>query len=248
MARLTNSIAIVTGGARGIGAAITRALVAEGARVAIGYLEDEAAARALAVDLGGDAVVIARRADVRVAAEMEAIFDAAQAQFGGVNLLVNNAGVYSFGPVKRFDEAEYRRIFDTNVLGVLNGCRLAAQRFGEAGGAIINIGSAAAALNEPYSALYSASKAAVNSLTKVLASELGPRRIRVNAICPGVIDTESGRAASSTVGDYVERTIASTPLGRMGEVGDIAKVAVFLASDEAGWVTGETMLVAGGKR
>jgi len=179
---------------------------------------------------------------------VQAMVDAVLADWGQVDILVNNAGVYAFSPIEEVVEADYRRQFDTNVLGVLLATREAAKRFGPDGGAVINISSAATTVDIPTASVYTATKAAVDSITRVLAKELGPRKIRVNAISPGAVETEGTHAVGIIGSDLEAQMIAQTPLGRLGQPSDIAPVAVFLASPESFWITGEIIAVAGGNR
>ncbi|AWN42936.1 SDR family NAD(P)-dependent oxidoreductase [Methylobacterium durans] len=249
MARLQGKVAVVTGASKGIGAEIARALAAEGAAVVVNYATSaEGAERVVRAveERGGRAVAI--RADVARAAEVEHLFAETKRVFGPVDILVNNAGIYRFAPIEAFSEEEYRRQFDTNVLGLLLATQQAVGQFGPEGGSVINIGSAATALAPPATAVYTATKAAVAAITQVLAKELGPRRIRVNTISPGGVETE-GVHTLGLIGSDMERDmVARTPLGRMGQPEDIAALAVFLASPESRWITGEDILASGGLR
>ena len=247
MSRLAGKVAVVTGASKGIGAAIARALAAEGAAVVVNYAssaQDAGTVVDAIAERGGRAVAV--RADVSSPADVDRLFAEARDRFGQVDILVNNAGVYGFAPIEEIDEASYRRHFDVNVLGVLLATRAAAGQFGPSGGSVINISSAITRLNPPGSAVYTATKGAVDSITRVLAKELGGRRIRVNAINPGIVETE-GTVSGGIIGNAFEaQLVQQTPLGRTGVPDDIAPVAVFLASDESRWVTGETLSVSGG--
>jgi 3-oxoacyl-[acyl-carrier protein] reductase len=246
MTKLTGKIAIVTGASKGIGAGIAKALAAAGASVAVNYSSDgEGANRVVAEirDAGGKAIAI--QAHVAKAADVKRLFDETEKALGRPNILVNNAGVFKFAPIEEFDENEFHRQFDTNVLGVLLGAREAAKRFAS-GDSVINIGSVAAHRLPPASSTYSATKAAVDAITGVLAKELGPRGIRVNAIAPGPVATEGFRTVGFAGSDFEKQAVAQTPLGRVGTPQDIASVAVFLASVESGWLTGQIIEAAGG--
>lgn len=248
MGKLQGKVAVVTGASKGIGAAIAKALAAEGASVAVNYATSRAGAEAVVNTItaaGGAAVAVG--GDVAKAEDAKAIVDATLKAFGRLDILVNNSGVYSFAPIEAITEADYRRMFDVNVLGLLLVTQAAAAHLGD-GGAIINIGSGVTSLTPPMSAVYSATKGAVDAITGVLARELGPRGIRVNSINPGIVDTEGTQAAGFAGTDFEKALVAQTPLGRAGRPQDIAKAAVFLASDDAGWVTGEKIIVSGGLR
>ena len=247
MSKLTGKVAVVTGGSKGIGAEIARQLAAAGAAVVVNYANDRAGADKVVADIvgaGGNAVAV--QGNVARSADVDGIFAQAKSAFRTVDILVNNAGVYRFGTLDEVTEGEFRREFDTNVLGVLLATKAAAAQFGPAGGSVINISSLASRLTQPATSIYAATKASVDVITRVLAKELGPRRIRVNAIKPGVVETEGTRAANIVGGDFEAQMAQQTPLGRIGQPGDIAPVAVFLASDDARWVTGEILGVSGG--
>lgn len=248
MSRLKNKVAVVTGASKGIGAAIAKGLAAEGAAVVVNYASSRAGADQVVKDItakGGKALAV--QGDVARAADVERLFAEAQKAFGRLDVLVNNAGVYAFSPLTEVKEAEFHRIFDTNVLGTILATREAAKYLGE-GGTVINIGSVVSRLTPPGSVVYSATKGAVDAVTHVLAKELGPKKIRVNSINPGGVETEGFHSAGFAGGDFEKAMIAQTPLGRLGQPQDIAPVAVFLASDESGWLTGETLLASDGMR
>ena len=247
MSRLTGKAALVTGASKGIGAGIALALGAEGAHVVVNYASSRDGADQVVAAIekaGGKAVAI--QGHVGRTADVEKLFAEAAQAFGTIDILVNNAGVFSFMPIGEITEVEYHRQFDTNVLGVLLASQAAANQFGPQGGSVINISSVVSRLAPPGSSIYSATKGAVDTITKVLAKELGPRGIRVNAINPGMIETEGTRTAGFIGSAFESQTVGQTPLGRIGKPDDIAPVAVFLASDESRWVTGEIINVSGG--
>jgi 3-oxoacyl-[acyl-carrier protein] reductase len=248
MSKLHNKVAVVTGASKGIGAAIAQALAAEGAKVVVNYASGKAGAEAVVAAIeqaGGQAVAV--HGDVSKAADVQGVIDAAVTRFGGLDVLVNNAGVYEMAPLEAVTEASYRRMFDINVLGVLLTTQAAAKHM-KAGASVINISSVVSSLRPPGSAVYSASKGAVDAITGVLAKEFGPRRIRVNAINPGVVETQGTHAAGFIGSPFEAGVVAQTPLGRIGQPGDIAAVAVFLASDDSAWITGENIMTSGGMR
>ncbi|MEI9989757.1 MAG: glucose 1-dehydrogenase [Rhizomicrobium sp.] len=249
MHRLEGKVALVTGASKGIGAAIARALAAEGAAVAVNYSSDRDGASRVVADIkdgGGKAVAI--QADVSKAADIARLFAETKKHFGRLDVLVNNAGVYSFAPLDKITAEEFHRQFDINVLGLLLATQEAARLFGPEGGSVINISSTASKMSLPETATYTATKAAVDAITGVLATELGPRKIRVNAINPGGTETEGTHAMGVIGSDFMNEMIAKTPLGRLGQPGDVATVATFLASADSAWITGETILVSGGLR
>jgi 3-oxoacyl-[acyl-carrier protein] reductase len=248
MSRLSGKAAVVTGASKGIGAGIAKALAAEGAAVVVNYASSKEGAEKVVADIrakGGKAVAV--QGDVAKAADVKRIFAEAKHAFGRLDILVNNAGVYNLLPLEALSEEEFHRHFNTNVLGLLLATQKAAKHFSE-GGSVINIGSAVTAINPPNSVVYTATKGAVDAVTRVLAKELGPRKIRVNSINPGVVDTEGTNAAGVIGTEFEKQFIALTPLGRTGQPDDIAPVAVFLASDDSRWVTGDTLVVSGGLR
>jgi 3-oxoacyl-[acyl-carrier protein] reductase len=249
MGKLDGKVAIVTGASKGIGASIARHLAAEGAAVVVNYASSKDGAERVVADItakGGRAIAV--QADVARAADVERLFDETARMFGGLDILVNNAGTYAFLPLEQLTEAHFHQHFDLNVLGLLLASRQALKHFGATGGSIINISSLASTAGLANSSVYSATKGAVEALTRALAAELGPRNIRVNAISPGVVDTEGNQVTGFLDGDVRKDVEARTPLRRIGQPRDVAPAAVFLASDDAAWITGETLLVAGGLR
>jgi 3-oxoacyl-[acyl-carrier protein] reductase len=248
MSTLTGKVAVVTGAAKGIGAAIAKALGAAGASVVVSYATDKKGADAVVASIaksGGKAVAV--KSDVSKPAEAHFPIDVAVEKFGRLDVLVNNAGVYQFTPIEAVDEEHFHKIFNTNVLGLLLTTKAAVKHLGE-GGSIINIGSAVTRITPPQSAVYTGTKGAVDAITGVLAKELGPKKIRVNALNPGIVETEGTQSAGFIGSDFEKETVKVTPLGRTGKPDDIAKVAVFLASDASSWLTGEQLVASGGLR
>jgi 3-oxoacyl-[acyl-carrier protein] reductase len=248
MSRLQGKVALVTGGSKGIGAGIAKALAAEGAAVVVNYASSKAGADAVVnaiTNAGGKAVAV--HGDVSNESQAKGLVDAALDAFGRLDILVNNSGVYEFSPIETSTEEQYRKMFDINVLGTLLATKAAVPHLGE-GASVINISSAVTSLLLPESAIYTGSKGAVDAITGVLAKELGPRKIRVNAINPGVVETEGTKAAGFIGSEFETGIVAQTPLGRTGQPSDIANIAVFLASDDAAWVTGERLTASGGLR
>jgi len=249
MSRLANKVAVVTGASKGIGAGIAKALAAEGAAVVVNYASSKEGAEHVVADItgsGGKAVAV--QGDVAKAADVERVFAETKKAFGKLDVLVNNAGIYKFTPLGDVVAEEFHRQFDTNVLGLILATKEAAKHFNGAGGSVINVGSVVSRVTPPGSVVYSATKGAVDAITGVLAKELGPRGIRVNSINPGMVQTEGTRTAGIIGSDFEKNVIAQTPLGRTGQPEDIAPIAVFLASDESRWLTGETLLASGGNR
>ncbi|HXW71869.1 MAG TPA: glucose 1-dehydrogenase [Methylocella sp.] len=250
MSRLAGKAALVTGASKGIGAAIAKALAAEGAAVAVNYASSKGAAERVVADIksaGGKAIAI--QGDVAKEADVKKIFAETKRALGQLDILVNNAGVYTFSPIESVTEEEFHRHFNLNVLGLLLATREAVKIFdSNGGGSIINISSVVTEITPPNSVIYTATKGAVDAATHVLAKELGPRHIRVNSINPGVVETEGTRAGGFIGTDFEKEAIALTPLRRVGQPDDIAPVAVFLASDESRWMTGETLVASGGMR
>ena len=246
--RLQGKVAVVTGASKGIGAAIARHLAADGASVVVNYASDREGAEQVVADItkaGGKAVAV--QGSVSKAEDVSHIFATTKKTYGNVDILVNNAGVYKFAPIEEFTESEYRRHFDTNVLGTYLSIKTALANFNPKGGSIVNIGSVASRENLATASVYNATKAAVDSITSTLAKELGPRQIRVNSVNPGGVDTPGNHAAGLIGNEFQFKMIARTPLGRYGQPDDIALVVAFLASDEARWVTGEAIFVSGGQ-
>ena len=247
--RLNGKIAVVTGASKGIGAGIAKEFAAEGAAVIVNYASSKTDADKVVNEItkrGGKAVAV--HGSVTKKDDVEKLFAAAEKAFGKVDILVNNAGVYEFVPLENVTEQQFHRMFDTNVLGMLLATQEALKHFTAEGGSIINIGSLASSLTPPTGVVYNATKGAVDAVTRTLAKEFGPRKIRVNSINPGMVITEGAVAGGYTEGDMRNMFESMTPLGRVGETDDIAPAAVFFASDDSKWVTGETLLIAGGLR
>jgi 3-oxoacyl-[acyl-carrier protein] reductase len=247
MSRLSGKVAIVTGASKGIGAGIARAFGAAGARVAVNYSSDRQSAERLAqaiVDSGGEAISVG--ADVSKAADVARLFDMVNSSFGRLDVLVNNAGVFRFGAFAEITEESFHQHYNINVLGTILTVQEAIKRFGPGGGSIINLSSIVGSHPIAGALLYASTKGAIETLTKGLALELAPRKIRVNAIAPGHTETEGNVAAGTFEGGAGAVLAEKTPLGRLGRVGDIAPLAVFLASDESAWITGEVIRAAGG--
>jgi 3-oxoacyl-[acyl-carrier protein] reductase len=247
MGKLTGKVAVVTGASKGIGAAIAQAYGAEGAAVVVNYSSSKAGADRVVAEIakhGGKAIAV--QGDLSKQEDIQRLFAETQKAFGRLDILVNNAGIYEFMPLDQITPEHFHKQFNLNVLGLILASQEAAKRFGDSGGVIINISSIAATAAPASTTVYSATKGAVDTVTKVLAKELGPRKIRVNALNPGMIETEGVRSAGITESDFRRQIEAETPLGRIGQPQDIAPVAVFLASDDSGWVTGETLHVSGG--
>jgi 3-oxoacyl-[acyl-carrier protein] reductase len=248
MSKLTGKVAVVTGASKGIGAAIARALAAEGASVVVNYSSSKAGADAVVSAItAANGKALAVKGDVSKAADAQGIIQAAIDTYGRLDILVNNSGIYEFAPLEDINEEHFHKQFNINVLGLLLTTQAAAKHMGE-GASIINIGSIVTRITPPTSAVYSGTKGAVDAITGVLSRELGPRKIRVNTINPGVVDTEGTQSAGIIGSDMDRAAVAQTPLGRVGQPQDIATIAVFLASDDAGWLTGEQLLAGGGLR
>ena len=246
MNRLSGKTAVVTGASKGIGAGIAKELAAEGAAVVVNYASSKDGADRVVADIkakGGKAIAV--QGNVAKAADVKKIFAETKQAFGRLDILVNNAGVYNLLPLDEVTEEDFHRHFNINVLGLLLATKEAAKLFGDDGGSVINIGSVASD-HSPHTVVYTATKGAVDAVTRVLAKELGPRKIRVNSINPGGVETEGTHAAGVIGSDFEKQLVAQTPLGRTGQPDDIAPVAVFLASDESRWVTGDTLAVSGG--
>ena len=247
--RLAGKVAIVTGASKGIGAGIAKQLAYEGASVVVNYASSKEGADRVVKEItskGGKAVAV--QADVAKTVDLEKLFTEAKKAFGKLDILVNNAGIYEFSPIAAVTEEHFYKQFDTNVLGLLLASKKAADYFGPDGGSIVNISSVVSSLAPPNSAVYTGTKGAVDAITRTLANELGSRKIRVNAINPGMVETEGIRAVGFDNGDFRKQVEAKTPLGRIGQVEDIAPAAAFFASNDAQWITGETLVIAGGLR
>src|SRR3989454_8892714 len=247
--RLAGKVALVTGASKGIGAGIAKGLAAEGAAVVVNYASSkEGADRVVAEIAGKGGKAIAVQGDVSKAADVQRIFAETKKEFGRLDVLLNNAGVYQFAALEDITEEQFHRQFDTNVLGLILATQEAAKYFGAEGGSVINIGSVASEMTPPTSVVYSATKGAVDAVTRVLAKELGARKIRVNSINPGGVETEGVHSAGIIGSDFANQLVAQTPLGRFGQPEDIAPIAVFLASPASGWLTGEILKASGGLR
>jgi 3-oxoacyl-[acyl-carrier protein] reductase len=248
MSKLNGKVAVVTGASKGIGAAIAKSLAAEGASVVVNYASSKSGARTVVDSItaaGGKAVAVG--GDVSKTGDAQGIIDAAIRNYGRLDILVNNSGVYEFGAIDAITEESFHKMFNINVLGLLLTTQAALKYIGE-GGSIINIGSVVSRVTPPASAIYTGTKGAVDAITGVLARELGPKKIRVNAINPGMIETEGVHSAGFLGTDFEKELVTQTPLGRIGQPGDISSIATFLASDDSAWLTGEHILAGGGLR
>jgi len=249
MSELTGKVAIITGASRGIGAAIAKWFAAAGAGVVVNYSSGGADADRVVTEIAGNGgKAVAVQGDVSKAADVKRLFAETKAKFGRVDILVNNAGVYAFAPLEGVTEAEFRREFDINVLGTILATQEAAKHFGHDGGSVINFSTIASVGAIPNSVVYAASKSAVDAVTRVLAAELAPKKIRVNVIAPGATQTEGFATLGGGSKDLENYMLAQIPMGRLGQPDDIAQVALFLASDQSAWVTGERIAVSGGQR
>jgi 3-oxoacyl-[acyl-carrier protein] reductase len=248
MSKLRGKVAVVTGASKGIGAAIAKSLAAEGASVVVNYASSKAGADTVVAAIkaaGGKAVAVG--GDVAKPAEAQAIISAAVNNYGRLDILVNNSGIYEFAPLEAITEDHFHKQFNVNVLGLLLTTQAAVKHLGE-GASIINIGSAVSRITPPASAVYTGTKGAVDAITGVLARELGPKKIRVNSINPGMVETEGTHSGGFIGSDFEKGLVAQTPLGRIGQPADIASIAVFLASEDSAWLTGEQLLASGGVR
>jgi 3-oxoacyl-[acyl-carrier protein] reductase len=247
--KLAGKVAIVTGASKGIGAAIAKHLAAEGAAVVVNYSSSKEGADRVVAEIessGGKAIAV--HANVAKRAEIERLFAETKKAFGRLDILVNNAGVYEFSPLENITAEHFHKHFDLNVLGLIFASQEAVKHFGPAGGSIINISSLASTTAPANTSVYSATKAAVDAVTRSLAKELGPRNIRVNSINPGMVETEGVHAAGIMESDFRKDVESRTPLGRIGRTADVAPAAVFLASTDSAWITGETLVITGGLR
>jgi 3-oxoacyl-[acyl-carrier protein] reductase len=248
MSKLAGKVAVVTGASKGIGAGIAKALAAEGASVVVNFASSKSGADAVVAAItGAGGKAIAVRGDVSKKSEAEGIIDAAIKEFGRLDILVNNSGVYEFAPIEGVTEEQFHKIFNINVLGTILTTQAAVKHLGE-GASIINIGSGVSRLTPAASTVYSGTKGALDAITGVWAREFGPKKIRVNTINPGMVETEGTQTGGFIGSDFEKVLIAQAPLGRTGKVSDIAPIAVFLASDDSGWLTGEQLLATGGIR
>src|SRR5580698_7381841 len=249
MGKLTNKVAIVTGASKGIGAGIAKALAADGAAAVVNYASSKEGADKVVAEIkakGGKAVAV--RGDVSKQEDISKLFAETKKAFGRLDVLVNNAGVYEFGALGTVTEESFHKMFNLNVLGLILSSQEALKYFGEEGGSVINLGSVVSSINPPTGAVYTATKSAVDSVTRTLSKELGPKKIRVNSINPGMVETEGVHTAGFIGSDFQKWAESQTPLGRIGQPEDIAPIAVFLASDDSGWLTGELVLAGGGSR
>jgi len=249
MSKLQGKVAVVTGASKGIGAGIAKGLAAAGAAVVVNYASSREGADRVVAEItraGGKAVAV--QGDVAKAADVERLFAETKKAYAKLDILVNNAGVYQFAPLEEVTEELFHRQFNTNVLGLLQATREAAKHFGPEGGNVINISSVASQLGLPGSSVYAATKGAVDTITHVLSKELAPKKIRVNSINPGGVETEGTHAAGIIGSDFEKQMVAQTPLGRLGQPEDIATIAVFLASADSAWLTGEKLIASGGTR
>ena len=248
-AKLSNKVAVVTGASKGIGAEIARSLAAEGAAVVVNYASSAGSAERVVEAIksaGGRAVAV--QGDVSKPEDIRRLFDETKRTFGRLDVLINNAGVYNFAPLEQITPEHFHKQFDLNVLGLLLATQEAVKHFGDTGGSVVNISSIVAKVSVPSAAVYSATKAAVDAVTRTLAAELGPRRVRVNSVNPGMVITEGNAMAADPEDAFRKQYVAGAPLGRVGGVDDIAPAVVFLASDDSKWITGESLYITGGYR
>jgi 3-oxoacyl-[acyl-carrier protein] reductase len=247
--RLAGKVAVVTGASKGIGASIAKHLADEGASVVVNYAHSKEGADQIVntvVKEGGKAIAV--QADVANSNEVEHLFTETKKAFGRLDVLVNNAGVYEFAPLEQTTDDQFQRLFSINVFGLIQVTREALKYFGTEGGSVINIGSTITSVTPPETVVYTATKGAVDAITRVLAKELGPKKIRVNSINPGAVETEGYQALGMSGSEFETQAIAQTPLGRIGQPSDIAPAVAYLASPDSGWITGEILQVAGGMR
>jgi len=247
--KLAGKVAVVTGASKGIGASIAKHLAAEGASVVVNYASSKAGADKVVGEIaaqGGKAIAV--QGNVAKKADIERLFAETKKAFGRLDVLVNNAGIYEFAPLEQLTEEHFRKHFDSNVLGLLFATQEALKHFGGNGGSVVNVSSLVSTLAFPNAAVYSATKGAVDAVTRSLAEELGPRKIRVNAVRPGMVETEGTQSGGFIEGDFRKQIESQTPLGRIGQPQDIATAVVFFASEDSSWITGETLLIAGGFR
>lgn len=248
MGKLAGKVAVVTGASKGIGAGIAKALAHEGASVVVNYASSKAGADAVVAAItSANGKAIAVGGDVSKAADAQGIIDTAIETYGRIDILVNNSGVYELAPIEDVTEEQFHRQFNINVLGLLLTTQASLKHLDE-GASIINVSSVVTTITPPASAVYTGTKGAVDAITGVLSRELGPRKIRVNAINPGIVNTEGTHAAGIAGSDFETMAVSQTPLGRVGQPDDIASIAVFLASDDSGWLTGERIVASGGMR
>ena len=249
MSKLAGKVAVVTGASKGIGAGIAKGLAAAGAAVVVNYASSrEGADRVVAEITSSGGKAIAVQGDVSKVADVQRLFAETKKAFGAPDVLVNNAGIYQFAPLEEVTESEFHRQFNTNVLGLILATQEAVKHFGDRGGSVINIGSTVTRIGLPGTTVYTATKGAVDAITLVHSKELGPKKIRVNSINPGGVETEGTHTMGMIGSDMEKQLVAQTPLGRIGQPEDIATIAVFLASSDASWLTGEMLLASGGMR
>ncbi len=247
--KLEGKVAVVTGASKGIGAAIAVQLAREGAAVVVNYSSSKEAADGVVAEIKGlDRKAIAVQASIANESDVKRLFAETKKAFGRLDILVNNAGIYEFVPLENVTAEHFHKLFDLNVLGLLLASREACKLIGPEGGSIVNISSVVSTLGVPSGSVYSATKAAVDAVTRSLAKEFGPRKIRVNSINPGMVETDGLKAAGMQESDFRKMVEAQTPLGRIGQPRDVAPAVVFLASPDADWITGETLFISGGYR
>ncbi|MFO0917780.1 MAG: glucose 1-dehydrogenase [Planctomycetaceae bacterium] len=247
--KLSGKVAVVTGASKGIGAAIALQLAADGASVVVNYASSRSGAdRVVSEIVGNGGKAVAVQADLSNQSDVQKLFAETKKQFGHVDILVNNAGIYEFGALEEITAEHFHRQFNLNVLGLLFATQEAVKLIGPEGGSVINVSSVVSTAALPGTAVYSATKGAVDVVTQALAKELGPRKIRVNAVNPGMVETEGTHSAGITDSDFRKQTEMQTPLGRIGQPRDIAPYVAFLASDDASWITGQMLNISGGFR